>query len=101
MERVPAPFGMKIGCVHRGDVRDLVPGVEQGADLPVVNARVGGMMDDRAHHDPHRDLRPGQSVSMWVAAGVLGRAPLVSSSSRAVAAIPGRSYSWWAWSNMT
>jgi hypothetical protein len=54
LERRPGPFGPKILQADRGDVPDLVPGVEQGADLPVVDTGVGGMMNDRAHHHPHR-----------------------------------------------
>ena len=54
VERRPGPFGMKILQADGSYVPDLVPGVEQGADLPVVDARVGGVMNDRAHNHPHR-----------------------------------------------
>ena len=50
--------------------------LEQGPDLAVVDARVGGMVDDRAHHHPH----PGHSASTCGPAGTM---PRVSSSRRA------------------
>ena len=91
VERRPGPFGMKILRIHRGDVGDLVTGIEQGAYLPVVDARVGRMMNDRAHHHPHRGLLPGQRASTCGADGVLSTTPRVSSRSRAVRAIWARS----------
>ena len=90
-KRGPAPFGIKILCAHRGDVPDFVTGVEQGAYLPVIDARVSGMMNDRAHDHPHRALPPGQRASTCGAAGVFGTTPRVSSRSRAVRAIRARS----------
>ncbi len=91
VERRPGPFGTKILLIHRGDVRDLVTGIEQGAYLPVVDARVGRMMNDCAHHHPHRGLLPGQRASTCGAAGVFLTTPRVSSSSRTVRAIWARS----------
>ncbi len=91
VEQRPGPFGTKILLIHRGDVRDLVTGIEQGAYLPVVDARVGRMMNDCAHHHPHRGLLPGQRASTCGAAGVFWTTPRVSSSSRAVRAIWARS----------
>jgi hypothetical protein len=38
----------------RGYVRDVVAGLEQGADLPVEDPRVGRVMHDRADDDAHR-----------------------------------------------
>ena len=91
LERRPGPFGIKILGIHRGDVRDLVTGIEQSAYLPVVDARVGRMMNDRAHHDPHHALPPGQRASTCGVDGVFCTAPRVSSRSRAVRAIWARS----------
>ena len=91
LERRPGPFGIKILGIHRGDVRDLVTGIEQSAYLPVVDARVGRMMNDRAHHDPHHALPPGQRASTCGVNGVFCTAPRVSSRSRAVRAIWARS----------
>jgi hypothetical protein len=91
VKRRPRPFGIKILGIDRRDVRDLVTGVEQGAYLPVVDARVGRMMNDRAHHYPHRRLPPGQRASTCGVAGVLGTTPRVSSRSRADRAIWARS----------
>ena len=90
-ERRPGPFGIKILRADRSDVRDLVTGVEQGAYLPVVDARVGRMVNDRAHHHPHHALLPGQRTSTCDVADVAGTTPRVSSRSRAVRAIWARS----------
>ena len=49
-ESTTGPFG-KI-CVRR-DVGDVVPGVEERPDLAEVDPGVGGMVHDRAHHEPH------------------------------------------------
>jgi hypothetical protein len=37
----------------RGYVRDVVAGLEQSADLPVEDPRVGRVMHDRADDDAH------------------------------------------------
>jgi hypothetical protein len=39
--------------VERSYVRDLVPGLQQGADLAEVDPRVGRVMHDRADDDAH------------------------------------------------
>jgi hypothetical protein len=46
--------------VERSYVRDLVPGLQQGADLPEVDPRVGRVMHDRADDDAHH-----ASPSCW------------------------------------
>jgi hypothetical protein len=47
----------------RSDVRDVVAGVEQGLDLAVEDAGVGGVMDDRADDDVHRGRLLARSSS--------------------------------------
>src|SRR4029077_3216583 len=91
LERGASSFGTKILESDGSDVRDLMPGIEEGPYLPVVDACVGRMMNDRAHHHPHRARPHGQRASMWGVAGVLGTTPRVSSRSREAPAIRGRS----------
>jgi hypothetical protein len=43
----------------RGDVRDVVAGVEEGLDLAVEDPGVGGVMHDRADDDVHVDASLG------------------------------------------
>jgi hypothetical protein len=56
LELRPGPFCRKVFCAGWGDVGDMVACLEQGRDLAVVDARVGRVVDDRAHQYPHRKL---------------------------------------------
>src|ERR1017187_3613262 len=55
------PNGPVLRVTVRSDVRDVVAGVEEGADLAVEDPRVGGVMHDRADDDAHR-VPPRQTL---------------------------------------
>ena len=86
-EEAPPPVATTLfQLTERGNVRDLMPRVEEGPDLAVIDPGVGGVVHDRAHDDaqPPALLYSGYTDSPVIL-------PRVSNSSRAFAAMAGRS----------